>query len=215
MYAGGPASPGPGPVSNSTGVETRTNDSIVQYSINTSISPRTVESGGDAVYEMHGKKHVVPTTVLQSPVANSSVSFHFKIHLLLSFLLNLTFHHSTLHHLHHPVHCLTVTPRSPRKALQNPTPGSPISKGTTEGLLHYRLYHHSPQTMQLLDELLTFKKHFTTMAPRECVMDLRSRMPVLARMRENGLEEMKQFTKMSSEASIYLSLRRSRNFLEK
>ena len=117
MYAGGPASPGPGPVSNSTGVETRTNDSIVQYSINTSISPRTVESDGDAVYEMHGKKHVVPTIVLQSPVANSSVSFHLKIHLLLSFLLNLTFHHPILHHLHHPVHCLTVTPRSPRKAL--------------------------------------------------------------------------------------------------
>ncbi|KAJ5242333.1 uncharacterized protein N7469_000660 [Penicillium citrinum] len=53
MYASGPASPGPGPVSNSTGIETRTNDSMMQDSINTSISPRTVESGGGAVYEMH------------------------------------------------------------------------------------------------------------------------------------------------------------------
>ncbi|KAJ5973178.1 hypothetical protein N7481_010388 [Penicillium waksmanii] len=46
MYAGGPASPRPGPASNSTGVETGANVSTMQDSIDTSVSPRTVESGG-------------------------------------------------------------------------------------------------------------------------------------------------------------------------
>ncbi|KAJ5110263.1 hypothetical protein N7532_002908 [Penicillium argentinense] len=53
MYAGGPTSPRPGPVSNSTGADTGVTHSTVQDSIGTSVSPRTVESGGDAVYEMH------------------------------------------------------------------------------------------------------------------------------------------------------------------
>lgn len=68
MYASGPASPGPGPVSNSTGIETRTNDSMMQDSINTSISPRTVESGGGAVYEMHGKKESISIIAHKSPL---------------------------------------------------------------------------------------------------------------------------------------------------
>jgi hypothetical protein len=58
MYAGGPTSPGPGPVSSSTGMETTmtetTHPSTVQDSLVSSASPGTVESGGDAVYEMHG-----------------------------------------------------------------------------------------------------------------------------------------------------------------
>jgi hypothetical protein len=72
MYAGGPTSPGPGPVSSSTGVETtetsRTHDSMMpsiaqsattqpstlQDSIISPLTPGTVESGGDEVYEMHG-----------------------------------------------------------------------------------------------------------------------------------------------------------------
>jgi len=75
MYASGPASPGPGPVSNSTGIETRTNDSMLQDSINTSISPRTVESGGGAVYEMHGKKDSIPITAHRFPLLVSVAGF--------------------------------------------------------------------------------------------------------------------------------------------
>lgn len=80
MYGGGPSSPGPGPTSTSTGVETtetsRTQPSTVQHSIAhasvaqsaltepssiqdsivSPITPGTVESGGDEVYEMHGMK---------------------------------------------------------------------------------------------------------------------------------------------------------------
>lgn len=56
MYGSGPTAPGPGPLSDSTGVTTTTeaNNSTVQDSLSTSIYPRTVESGGDEVYEMHG-----------------------------------------------------------------------------------------------------------------------------------------------------------------
>ncbi|CAG8097522.1 unnamed protein product [Penicillium olsonii] len=86
MYGGGPTSPGPGPVSTSTGVETTetsrtqpstvqpsvamgsvapssvTAPSTVQDSIVSPITPGTVESGGDEVYEMHDSSPVeLPT----------------------------------------------------------------------------------------------------------------------------------------------------------
>ncbi|KAJ5337987.1 Galactose oxidase/kelch beta-propeller [Penicillium brevicompactum] len=86
MYGGGPSSPGPGPTSTSTGVETtetsRTQPSTVQHSIAhasvaqsaltepssiqdsivSPITPGTVESGGDEVYEMHDSSPVeLPT----------------------------------------------------------------------------------------------------------------------------------------------------------
>jgi cytoskeletal protein RodZ len=57
MYGSGPTAPGPGPLSDSTGVTattTEANNSTVQDSLSTSIYPHTVESGGDEVYEMHG-----------------------------------------------------------------------------------------------------------------------------------------------------------------
>lgn len=54
MYGSGPTSPMPGPQSTSTGLESRVNESSVQDSVQTSVSPRTVESGGGTVYEMHG-----------------------------------------------------------------------------------------------------------------------------------------------------------------
>jgi hypothetical protein len=54
MYGSGPTSPIPGPQSTSTGMESRANESSVQDSVLTSASPRTVESGGGTVYEMHG-----------------------------------------------------------------------------------------------------------------------------------------------------------------
>lgn len=54
MYGGGPTSPMPGPQSTSTGMETGTLQSSAQDSVLTSVSPRTVESGGGTVYEMHG-----------------------------------------------------------------------------------------------------------------------------------------------------------------
>ncbi|CRL18927.1 Galactose oxidase/kelch, beta-propeller [Penicillium camemberti] len=87
MYASGPASPGPGPVSSSTGMETAetvrtthttatqpstTQQSITQPSITQAstlpdslvspATPGTVESGGDALYEMHDSSPVeLPT----------------------------------------------------------------------------------------------------------------------------------------------------------
>ncbi|KAJ9489742.1 hypothetical protein VN97_g3524 [Penicillium thymicola] len=87
MYASGPASPGPGPVSSSTGMETAetvrtthttatqpstaqqsiTQPSITQAStlpdsIVSPATPGTVESGGDALYEMHDSSPVeLPT----------------------------------------------------------------------------------------------------------------------------------------------------------
>lgn len=54
MYGSGPTSPMPGPQSTSTGMETGTHQSSAQDSVLTSVSPRTVESGGGTVYEMHG-----------------------------------------------------------------------------------------------------------------------------------------------------------------
>ncbi|KAJ6123741.1 hypothetical protein N7471_011058 [Penicillium samsonianum] len=78
MYASGPASPGPGPVSSSTGMETaetvRTTQttatqpstapaSTVPDSLVSPATPGTVESGGDAVYEMHDSSPVeLPTS---------------------------------------------------------------------------------------------------------------------------------------------------------
>ncbi|KAF7524962.1 hypothetical protein PCG10_005313 [Penicillium crustosum] len=87
MYGSGPASPGPGPVSSSTGMETAetvrtthttgTQPSTAQQSINqpsitqastlpdsviSPATPGTVESGGDALYEMHDSSPVeLPT----------------------------------------------------------------------------------------------------------------------------------------------------------
>lgn len=85
MYGGGPSSPGPGPTSTSTGVETTetsrtqpstvqpsmahasvaqsalTEPSSIQDSIVSPITPGTVESGGDEVYEMHG---MIPLLIL-------------------------------------------------------------------------------------------------------------------------------------------------------
>ncbi|KAJ5426721.1 Galactose oxidase/kelch beta-propeller [Penicillium sp. CMV-2018d] len=87
MYASGPASPGPGPVSSSTGMETAetvrtthttaTQPSTAQQSITqpsitqastlpdslvSPATPGTVESGGDALYEMHDSSPVeLPT----------------------------------------------------------------------------------------------------------------------------------------------------------
>jgi hypothetical protein len=74
MYANGPASPGPGPLSESTGMESTetgqtihtalaqrsttqpsvTQTSTVTDSLISPATPGTVESGGDALYEMHG-----------------------------------------------------------------------------------------------------------------------------------------------------------------
>lgn len=54
VYGSGPTSPIPGPQSTSTGLESRVNESSVQDSVLTSVSPRSVESGGGTVYEMHG-----------------------------------------------------------------------------------------------------------------------------------------------------------------
>lgn len=92
MYGSGPASPGPGPVSSSTGMETAetvrtthttgTQPSTAQQSINqpsitqastlpdsviSPATPGTVESGGDALYEMHGMSM---TFFLQSLTGN-------------------------------------------------------------------------------------------------------------------------------------------------
>ena len=55
IYEGNPTSPGPGPASEATGVET------VPDSMISSATPVTVESGGDAVYEMHGMSLIAPT----------------------------------------------------------------------------------------------------------------------------------------------------------
>jgi hypothetical protein len=55
MYGSGPTAPVPGPMSKSTAeATTETNTSTVPDSLSTSLSPRTVESGGDELYEMHG-----------------------------------------------------------------------------------------------------------------------------------------------------------------
>ncbi|OQE91861.1 hypothetical protein PENNAL_c0008G05576 [Penicillium nalgiovense] len=78
MYASGPASPGPGPVSSSTGIETAetvrttqtsatqpsiTQASTVPDSLVSPATPGTVESGGDALYEMHDSSPVeLPTS---------------------------------------------------------------------------------------------------------------------------------------------------------
>ncbi|CAI7625744.1 unnamed protein product [Penicillium manginii] len=54
MYGSGPTAPVPGPMSKSTAeATTETNTSTVPDSLSTSLSPRTVESGGDELYEMH------------------------------------------------------------------------------------------------------------------------------------------------------------------
>lgn len=52
---GDPTSPGPGPASEATGVET------VPDSLISSATPVTVESGGGAVYEMHGMSLITLT----------------------------------------------------------------------------------------------------------------------------------------------------------
>ncbi|KAI3207680.1 hypothetical protein CBS147311_2781 [Penicillium roqueforti] len=83
MYASGPAAPGPGPVSSSTGMETvetarttqttgtqpsttqpsMTQASTVPESLISPVTPGTVESGGDALYEMHDSSPVeLPTS---------------------------------------------------------------------------------------------------------------------------------------------------------
>lgn len=92
MYGSGPASPGPGPVSSSTGMETAetvrtthtaatqpstaqqstTQPSITQAStlpdsLISPATPGTVESGGDALYEMDGMSM---TFLLQSLMGN-------------------------------------------------------------------------------------------------------------------------------------------------
>ncbi|CAG8891175.1 unnamed protein product [Penicillium egyptiacum] len=82
VYASGPTSPGPGPVSSSTGMETAetirtthttgtqpstaqpsiTQASTVPDSLVSPATPGTVESGGDALYEMHDSSPVeLPT----------------------------------------------------------------------------------------------------------------------------------------------------------
>ncbi|KAI2785974.1 hypothetical protein POX_h09739 [Penicillium oxalicum] len=59
MYGAGPTSPRPGPQSASTGQETRiTEPSSIQGSFLTSISPRTVESGGGIVHELQDSSPV-------------------------------------------------------------------------------------------------------------------------------------------------------------
>ncbi|KAJ5157735.1 uncharacterized protein N7482_008835 [Penicillium canariense] len=77
MYGGGPTSPVPGPRSTSTGMETGANDSSVHDSVLTSVSPRTVESGGDAVYEMHDSSPIelaTPYNVASSTPNTSPLS---------------------------------------------------------------------------------------------------------------------------------------------
>ncbi|KAJ6169578.1 hypothetical protein N7497_002421 [Penicillium chrysogenum] len=94
MYASGPASPGPGPVSSSTGMETAetvrttqtsaTQPSITQPSITQAstvpdslvspATPGTVESGGDALYEMHDSSPVELPTPFNTAVFAHGVS---------------------------------------------------------------------------------------------------------------------------------------------
>ncbi|KAJ5455599.1 uncharacterized protein N7458_003863 [Penicillium daleae] len=85
MYGGGPTSPIPGPQSTSTGMETAANESSVQDSMLSSVSPRTVESGGGTVYEMQDSSPIElatpynvasdtpatspPSTPMRSPVS--------------------------------------------------------------------------------------------------------------------------------------------------
>jgi hypothetical protein len=54
MYGDGQISPIPGPRSLSPGVETSTGAQTMQESIQTSVSPGSVESGGGILHEMHG-----------------------------------------------------------------------------------------------------------------------------------------------------------------
>ncbi|OQE36189.1 hypothetical protein PENCOP_c012G08838 [Penicillium coprophilum] len=90
MYASGPASPGPGPVSESTGMETTetgqtmqttptqrstqpsmTQASTVPDSIVSPATPGTVESGGGALYEMHDSSPIeLPTPFNASSFAH-------------------------------------------------------------------------------------------------------------------------------------------------
>ncbi|KAJ5355145.1 uncharacterized protein N7496_012357 [Penicillium cataractarum] len=77
MYGSGPTSPMPGPQSTSTGLESRVNESSVQDSVQTSVSPRTVESGGGTVYEMQDSSPVelaTPYNVASDTPATSPAS---------------------------------------------------------------------------------------------------------------------------------------------
>lgn len=134
MYAGGPASPGPGPVSNSTGVETGANVSTVQDSIDTSVSPRTVESGGDAVYEMHGN------IISKSVQTNTKKHRFLKILHLPSFLLTSMPYLPPPLRLRHSAHFPAAILLYLHKAPLNRTQGSPTRIYTTEVPHLYQMY---------------------------------------------------------------------------
>ena len=145
MYASGPASPGPGPVSSSTGMETvetarttqtagtqlsttqpsMTQASTVPESLVSPVTPGTVESGGDALYEMHGMLMIF---LIQSPVGKRYLG-----------VLSLT--STQIHHL------LNFQPHStppilPTAGLPSPNPNvgpTPIRDGALSLRSHRRL----------------------------------------------------------------------------
>lgn len=140
MYASGPASPGPGPVSSSTGMETaetvRTTQttatqpstapaSTVPDSLVSPATPGTVESGGDAVYEMHGMSM---TFFIQAQIGNRYCG-----------VLSLT--STQIHHpLNFPRH--SIPPTSPTTRPSNPNLNvgpTPIRDEAPSLLSHHRL----------------------------------------------------------------------------
>ncbi|KAF7712869.1 Uncharacterized protein PECH_001977 [Penicillium ucsense] len=80
MYGAGPTSPRPGPQSTSTGRQTEiTAPSSIQCSFLTSISPRTVESGGGAVHEMQDSSPIelaTPYNVQSDTPAVTPITAH-------------------------------------------------------------------------------------------------------------------------------------------
>jgi hypothetical protein len=95
MYGSGPTSPIPGPQSTSTGMETAANESSVQDSMLSSVSPRTVESGGGTVYEMQG--------MLAYPTSRNAESM-----LTLPRLLTYRASHAVQRRLRHPCDISTL-----------------------------------------------------------------------------------------------------------
>lgn len=150
MYGSGPASPGPGPVSSSTGMETaetvrtahttETQPSTTQASTlpDSHVSPATpgtVESGGDAVYEMHGMSM---TFFLQSLMGNR----YDRV---------LTLTSTQIHHLlSFPRHSIPLTSLTAGLPSPNPNVGSnPIRDEGPSLLSHRRLLVRLSQSIHI------------------------------------------------------------------
>lgn len=95
IYEGHQTSPGPGPESEATGMET------VPGSLISSATPVTVESGGGAVYEMHGMLLTAPLKPSFAPL-NPNLTF-LKIRPRLNFLHSSMPHFTRSIHIHNPV----------------------------------------------------------------------------------------------------------------